>query len=60
MLLFFFLIQLWSSYFSLAVAFLTQPALQLETFSDVKKEKIIEKYVIFHLKIIIKCYFNFL
>ncbi|KAG8186361.1 hypothetical protein JTE90_026781 [Oedothorax gibbosus] len=36
--------QLWSSYFSLAVAFLTQPALQLETFSDVKKDKIIEKY----------------
>ncbi|GFS76082.1 dedicator of cytokinesis protein 3 [Nephila pilipes] len=36
--------QLWSNYFSLAVAFLTQPALQLETFSDVKKEKIIEKY----------------
>ncbi|GFT91558.1 dedicator of cytokinesis protein 3 [Trichonephila clavipes] len=37
-------IKLWSNYFSLAVAFLTQPALQLETFSDVKKEKIIEKY----------------
>ncbi|XP_066992689.2 dedicator of cytokinesis protein 3 [Anabrus simplex] len=36
--------QLWSNYFNLAVAFLTQPSLQLEKFSEVKREKIIEKY----------------
>ncbi|XP_050533759.1 dedicator of cytokinesis protein 3 isoform X2 [Daktulosphaira vitifoliae] len=36
--------QVWSTYFKLAVAFLTQPALQLETFTNVKRNKIIEKY----------------
>lgn len=36
--------QVWSTYFKLAVAFLTQPALQLETFTSVKRTKIIEKY----------------
>nr|CAD7432042.1 unnamed protein product [Timema monikensis] len=36
--------QLWSNYFNLAVTYLTQPSLQLEKFSDVKREKIIEKY----------------
>ncbi|CAG2063574.1 unnamed protein product, partial [Timema podura] len=36
--------QLWSNYFNLAVAYLTQPSLQLEKFSEVKREKIIEKY----------------
>ncbi|XP_033610429.1 dedicator of cytokinesis protein 3 isoform X2 [Cryptotermes secundus] len=36
--------QLWGNYFNLAVAFLTQPSLQLEKFSEVKREKIIEKY----------------
>ncbi|XP_026677811.1 dedicator of cytokinesis protein 3 [Diaphorina citri] len=36
--------QVWSNYFNLAVSFLTQPSLQLEKFSDVKREKIIEKY----------------
>lgn len=37
-------IQIWSNYFNLAVEFLTQPSLQLEKFTDVKREKIIEKY----------------
>jgi hypothetical protein len=41
---FFFPSQVWSNYFNLAVSFLTQPSLQLEKFSDVKREKIIEKY----------------
>ncbi|XP_039296231.1 LOW QUALITY PROTEIN: dedicator of cytokinesis protein 3 [Nilaparvata lugens] len=36
--------QVWSNYFTLAVAFLTQPSLQLEKFSDVKREKVIAKY----------------
>ncbi|XP_015108826.1 dedicator of cytokinesis protein 3 isoform X1 [Diachasma alloeum] len=36
--------QLWSMYFNLAVAYLTQPSLQLEHFSEVKREKIVEKY----------------
>ncbi|XP_065212165.1 dedicator of cytokinesis protein 3 isoform X2 [Planococcus citri] len=36
--------QVWNNYFNLAVEYLTQPALQLEKFSDVKREKIIEKY----------------
>lgn len=36
--------QLWSSYFTLAVVFLTQSSLQLETFSEMKREKIIQKY----------------
>ena len=36
--------QLWSTYFNLAVAYLTQPSLQLEKFSEVKREKIVEKY----------------
>uniref|UniRef100_A0A8D9BP44 Dedicator of cytokinesis protein 3 n=1 Tax=Cacopsylla melanoneura TaxID=428564 RepID=A0A8D9BP44_9HEMI len=39
-----FSLQVWSNYFNLAVAFLTQPSLQLEKFSDVRREKIIEKY----------------
>ncbi|XP_073976678.1 dedicator of cytokinesis spg isoform X2 [Rhodnius prolixus] len=36
--------QVWSNYFNLAVAFLTQTSLQLEKFSEVKREKIISKY----------------
>lgn len=36
--------QLWGSYFSLAVGFLTQPCLQLEKFSEAKREKILERY----------------
>ncbi len=36
--------QIWSSYFNLAVEFLTQPSLQLEKFTEVKRGKIIEKY----------------
>ncbi|XP_015607824.1 dedicator of cytokinesis protein 3 isoform X2 [Cephus cinctus] len=36
--------QLWSTYFNLAVTYLTQPSLQLEQFSEVKREKIVEKY----------------
>ncbi|KAF4516778.1 hypothetical protein B566_EDAN004617 [Ephemera danica] len=36
--------QLWSSYFNLAVSFLTQPALQLEQFSEVKRDKVLARY----------------
>ncbi|KAK9889845.1 hypothetical protein WA026_007208 [Henosepilachna vigintioctopunctata] len=36
--------ELWTNYFNLAVHYLTQESLQLEQFSDVKREKIIEKY----------------
>ncbi|KAI8491205.1 Dedicator of cytokinesis protein 3 [Branchiostoma belcheri] len=36
--------QLWSSYFGLAVAFLTQASLQLESFTEPKRNKILEKY----------------
>lgn len=36
--------KLWSAYFNLAVSYLTQPSLQLEQFSEVKREKIVEKY----------------
>lgn len=36
--------QVWSNYFNLAVAYLTQPSLQLEKFSEVKREKVIAKY----------------
>ncbi|RWS11389.1 dedicator of cytokinesis protein 3-like isoform X2, partial [Dinothrombium tinctorium] len=36
--------KLWSSYFSLSVSFLTQSALQLETFSETKRESILDKY----------------
>lgn len=36
--------ELWSNYFNLAVAYLTQQSLQLEQFSEIKREKIIEKY----------------
>ena len=37
------MLQLWSSYFHLAVSFLTQPCLQMEQFSDAKKQKIHER-----------------
>jgi dedicator of cytokinesis protein 3 len=37
-------VQLWNSYFSLSVSFLTQECLQLETFSDRKREAILDKY----------------
>ncbi|RWS26001.1 dedicator of cytokinesis protein 3-like isoform X2, partial [Leptotrombidium deliense] len=37
-------VQLWSSYFNLSVSFLTQSALQLETFSETKREAILDKY----------------
>ncbi|KAG8321820.1 Dedicator of cytokinesis protein 3, partial [Homalodisca vitripennis] len=36
--------QVWTEYFNLAVAFLTQPSLQLEKFSEVKRGKIVSKY----------------
>ncbi|NXQ26470.1 DOCK5 protein, partial [Alaudala cheleensis] len=36
--------QLWNNYFHLAVAFLTHESLQLETFSQAKRTKIIKKY----------------
>lgn len=35
--------QLWSNYFRLSVAFLTHPALQLETFSQEKRNKILNR-----------------
>uniref|UniRef100_A0A8B9UPH6 Dedicator of cytokinesis 5 n=1 Tax=Anas zonorhyncha TaxID=75864 RepID=A0A8B9UPH6_9AVES len=37
-------LQLWNNYFHLAVAFLTHESLQLETFSQAKRNKIIKKY----------------
>ncbi|XP_064633276.1 dedicator of cytokinesis protein 3-like isoform X3 [Lineus longissimus] len=37
-------LELWSDYFNLAVAFVTQQCLQLEKFSKAKREKVIEKY----------------
>ncbi|XP_023592526.1 dedicator of cytokinesis protein 5 [Trichechus manatus latirostris] len=36
--------QLWNNYFHLAVAFLTHESLQLETFSQAKRNKILKKY----------------
>lgn len=36
--------QLWNNFFHLAVAFVTQESLQLETFSTTKQDKILEKY----------------
>ncbi len=38
------MLQLWSSYFTLAVSFLTQPCLQLEKFSEAKREHLQQKY----------------
>lgn len=35
--------QLWNNYFHLAVAFLTHEFLQLETFSQAKRTKIVKK-----------------
>ncbi|KAF7204181.1 dedicator of cytokinesis 1 [Nothobranchius furzeri] len=37
-------LQLWNNYFHLAVAFLTQESLQLETFSSDKRAKLFHKY----------------
>ncbi|XP_031525306.1 dedicator of cytokinesis protein 5 isoform X9 [Papio anubis] len=37
-------LQLWNNYFHLAVAFLTHEFLQLETFSQAKRNKIVKKY----------------
>ncbi|KAJ8302317.1 hypothetical protein KUTeg_021304 [Tegillarca granosa] len=37
-------IELWSHYFNLAVTFITQPDLQLERFSEAKRDRIKEKY----------------
>lgn len=41
--LFFFLLQVWDSYFYLSVIFINQPCLQLESFSPSKRKKILEK-----------------
>lgn len=35
--------QLWNNYFHLTVAFLTHPTLQLESFSQQKRNKILNK-----------------
>ena len=40
---FFFFSQLWNNYFNLSVSFLTQSHLQLESFTEGKKHKIIDK-----------------
>jgi len=40
----FLLFQLWSQYFSVAVTFLTQPSLQLETFEPPKRDNILQRY----------------
>ncbi|XP_078095350.1 dedicator of cytokinesis protein 5 isoform X2 [Mustelus asterias] len=37
-------LQLWNNYFHLAIAFLTQDSLQLESFSTEKRNKVISKY----------------
>eukprot|EP00794_Sanderia_malayensis_P005649 gene5649-6345_t len=37
-------LQLWNNYFQLAVAFITQEALQLEQFTKTKRAKILDKY----------------
>ncbi|XP_041065721.1 dedicator of cytokinesis protein 5 isoform X3 [Carcharodon carcharias] len=37
-------LQLWNNYFHLAIAFLTQDSLQLESFSTQKRNKIVNKY----------------
>ncbi|XP_007936972.1 dedicator of cytokinesis protein 5 [Orycteropus afer afer] len=37
-------LQLWNNYFHLAVAFLTHESLQLESFSQAKRNKIVKKY----------------
>uniref|UniRef100_A0A4X2JQG6 Dedicator of cytokinesis 5 n=1 Tax=Vombatus ursinus TaxID=29139 RepID=A0A4X2JQG6_VOMUR len=37
-------LQLWNNYFHLAVAFLTHESLQLETFSQAKRTKMVKKY----------------
>ncbi|KAG8518214.1 Dedicator of cytokinesis protein 5 [Galemys pyrenaicus] len=37
-------LQLWNNYFHLAVEFLTHESLQLETFSQAKRNKIVKKY----------------
>ena len=36
--------QLWSNFFHCAIAFLTQPALQLENFSSTKRKRLLENY----------------
>ena len=36
--------QLWSSYLLLGVNFLTQPSLQLEKFSPLKRHKLLHRY----------------
>jgi dedicator of cytokinesis protein 3 len=36
--------QLWWAYFSLAVTFLTQPALQLENYHEAKRRKILNSH----------------
>lgn len=36
-------IQVWSSYFSLAVLFINQPSLQLETLSGAKRKKVLDR-----------------
>lgn len=36
--------QAWSNFFHCAIAFLTQPALQLETFTTAKRNRIIARY----------------
>lgn len=36
--------QLWWAYFSLAVAFLTQPCLQIEKYQDTKQRKILNEF----------------
>lgn len=36
--------QVWSNFFHCAIAFLTQPALQLETFTQTKRKRILDRY----------------
>ena len=38
--------QLWSNYFDLAVSFVTQPSLQLEQYSEAKRDSIKDRWVV--------------
>ncbi len=36
--------QVWTAFFTLAISFVTQPCLQVEHFSEAKRDRLLEKY----------------
>ena len=48
-------VQLWQNFFELAVAFSCQPILQMEALSEVKRNRVLDRYVYHIISMCVHC-----